>query len=311
MNRSHILMTVLGVLTIAAAFLFRRELRIAREAAFEEAKLARAHGRLEADVTAAVTFKAITAQRRIAAQEHLDGLKTSNPGANNGIVAFKTLGVFQRQTALDIQLQALQVRQFKARLPLEYGLFYRTAGLSPKQIQQFEDLLADHHGYQIDIRAATSAMGLNASDPEIVALGEADNDRLKADERELLGDAVYSQLEAFARTKEQRDLVNGLRESLLFSPSALSAEQISKLSALLAAADTGKKGNEENVEGWDFDKLRAGAAEFLSAPQLAQLSLQSEDRDARQITEQLIQDMHSWARATAPPGGAPASNDAR
>lgn len=283
----------------------------ARTAAFEKTKLDRAHTHLKADLLAATKLNAMAAQRRSAAREHLDSLKMSHREAENRIVAFKPLGAFQKERALDTKNQALELQQFRTKLPIQYGLFYRAAGLSTDQIEKFEDLLTEHQGYQIDLRAATSAMGLNASSPEVIALSEADNDRLRTDERELLGDAAYGQLEKFIQTQQQREIVDDLKHCFMFSPTPLSAEQISKLSALLPAGESGKASSPATFGGVDLDKLRTAAAEFLSAPQLAQLFVELDNRAARQIGMQLIEDMHSWARATSSSEDGPANGGSR
>jgi hypothetical protein len=301
MNRSHATLAALGVITVAATYLSWLQLGVAREATLEEARLTRVHARLEPEVVAAEKLNAITLQRRNDAQEKLDNLKTASPGAGNRTVAFKPLGVFQKERALDAKTQAMRLQQFKARLPLQYGLFYQTAGLSAQQIQDFEDLLAEHQQYQIDLFAASSAMDLSDVSPEIVALREADNERLSAHEKELLGDGLYKQLEEFRQTQPQRDVIARLNENLMFTSAPLSAEQASKLSALLTTSEALRKGAAAKPEA-DPDKLVSAAAQFLSAPQLTQLTLQLDQLEADRISEQLVQEMRAWAHATSSSG---------
>lgn len=142
------------------------------------------------------------------------------------------------------------------RLNLEarYGPLLAELDLGPDQSARFKDLMVAHAQDLLEIRLAALPGGAGGSGAD-VATREAADERLRAAQAELLGDAGYRQLQQYERLLPVRYEVDTLAGSLVLTDAPLASAQAEQLVRIIAnasvayqngaAADTPMPGNGE------------------------------------------------------------------
>ena len=129
---------------------------------------------------------------------------------------------------------------------------------------------------------------LDESDPAITKLRDESEERTRAAQRELLGDADYGRLLDYERALPVRDFVDNLTSALVFMDAPLGGAQADRLTQVLADANEAyrQSGNAESLgpnldaairanlparEVVDSAKVLEQARPFLSPPQYERL----------------------------------------
>ena len=181
--------------------------------------------------------------------------------------------------AADPKLMDLYLRSFRAGLPDRFGAIYARLGMSPAQIDRFEELSTAHEGEIMDLRAAAEAQGLPDDDPGIAAMRQQSN----RDYRTAITTLALSLGLTPSRLEQENNLANGALESVLggvaslaaLSPAPMTYAQAGQLAPILAAANTAASPGAIDRSTIDWDKVLPQAAAILPAPQVQALQAQA------------------------------------
>jgi hypothetical protein len=167
----------------------------------------------------------------------------------------------------DPALQSQYLASERINLETRYGPLLGQLGLSPEQAAKFNDLLVEHAQDLLQIRLATLPGG-TAEPKMVVPSREVADQRLRAAEAELLGDAGYRQLEQYERLLPVRYEVDALAGSLALTNTPLGPSQANQLLQIMAnASDTYQKGG-------SADTPMPGNGEQLTPLMLAHQSIE-------------------------------------
>ncbi len=135
------------------------------------------------------------------------------------------------------QVQAMRSQQLKASLDGRYGALFRQMNLPPEKLDQFKTLLAERQATLMDVMMAAREQGLNPREnPEAVRALLAEAQRgVDSNLRTALGDAAYSEFQAFEKAAPQRSVISQLEQKLSYTDGPLSSTQADQLLKILTA----------------------------------------------------------------------------
>ena len=236
----------------------------ARRAEASLAAINRALGRLHAGVRQA-DERAATRKRDI------DGLQAALQKALADAQVNRPAGHKDPATlmAADHTLRDLYLKSFRANMMRRFGGIYQILGLSPVQIDRFEELATACEGDKWTIRAAALAQGFAPNDPAIDGLQKQNLEQLRAAVANELGTAVAQQLDQVGRLEPAQGLVDDAGSLVAPGTPPLTNSQDAQLLQLLAISSDGyQAGGKFDPSTVDWDKASAQAATILSGSQL-------------------------------------------
>jgi hypothetical protein len=280
--------TLVAILALGAAWYFFREIQAAERGRISlTASLERTRERTRAE--AAARGRQSGAGRDGQSADHAGGPAGAAPRPGAPTVA--------ALLAADPKLMVLYLKNFRAQLPDLYGFEYARLGLSPAQIDKFEELTTAHEGETMDLRAAAQAQGLPANDPGIAAM------RKQSDRQYQLAVLSLAGISAVQAQNDQR-MASGQMETILANVASLTAvgpapmtyAQAGQLAPILAAASPSfQSGGQVQLGTMDWDKAIAQAAGVLSGPQLDSLKMQAVAARATVLAKEFHDQQHPTA----------------
>lgn len=178
------------------------------------------------------------------------------------------------------------LRAIRASTRLDYAALYRSLNLTAEQIARFEDLVVARAASSSDLAGARLSLGLDRTDPAVVA----ENARLEAEsqaqQRAVLGDAGFEALQRFDAASPVRNVLHELAGHLFATEAPLTADQSASLGEIVArrfppGVDVGSRLRTEPA-AWDAMVQEARAV--LSPAQAATLAAMGPER--RWVAEQ-------------------------
>lgn len=166
----------------------------------------------------------------------------------------------------DPALQSEYLASERINLGLRYGPLLGQLGLGPEQTAKFKDLMAAHTQELLQIRLAALSGGADKPNADGSTRDAAD-ERLRAAQAELLGDAGYRQLRQYERLLPVRYEVETLVGSLALTDTPLGSGQAEQLVQIIANASSAYQ------KGGTADTPMPGNGEFLTPLMLAHQSI--------------------------------------
>ncbi|MCM2275523.1 MAG: hypothetical protein NDI75_12110 [Candidatus Didemnitutus sp.] len=207
----------------------------------------------------------------------------------------------------------------RGQVDANYSALFRALNLSPAQIEQFRNLLAEKQAAVGDVLAAARSQGLTGreSRDEIRALMQATQQEIDSSIRALLGENAYQEYQNYERTGPQRAVVSQFN-NVLPTMQQLSPQQASALVDVLAAnapAQANRSGvvalagrigsiNLSLSSAPITDAAIQQASSFLTAEQVSSLKAYQEQQQAQAQLSQLMRTQNQPRRAGGQSGGA-------
>ncbi|HWA85286.1 MAG TPA: hypothetical protein VG710_03615 [Opitutus sp.] len=166
------------------------------------------------------------------------------------------------------ELQNLQFAARRARFSVTYGPLYRMLGLTPAQIDQFEQNLLRREEQFSDLAASAHHQGIAISDPAMQKLARKAGQDYEAAQRALLGDSGERQVMEYDHTNPYREVASGLVETAAMAGAPLAAGQIEQLAQVLVASNPHRGTNLDFPDYIDWQLVHEQAKSFLSPEQL-------------------------------------------
>lgn len=152
-----------------------------------------------------------------------------------------------KKEASSIKEQEKKAREFRRGIVGRYAPFCYRAGLNTAQIDQLEIMMTEHWQDTADLKAIAELKKLKDDDAEVAQLRTKADDTLQKNEKTLLGDDGFRQLQEFERTLPARDFVTSMATQLYHTNAPLTGDQAEKLTNLLA------ENNQSYVKGGKID----------------------------------------------------------
>jgi hypothetical protein len=188
----------------------------------------------------------------------------------------------------DPKVQLIELAAARARGASSYGWFFRKAGLTPAQIEKFQDNLAarDEQDLDLDSLLRTRPAAASAGSPEIQAtvtqLRSQAEAQYQASQQELLGAQAYAQLRDYDRALPAQSAVSALAGNAVLAGVPLTERQAEQLTEVVASTSGDyQKGGVASAASIDWDAVDAQAPSILSATQLNVLKTMATPRDGR------------------------------
>jgi len=198
-------------------------------------------------------------------------------------------------------MEAAEKKTLRIWANLKYAQLFQKLGLTPAQIDRFEDIVAEHQLRLHEITEGAKAAGAANSDPDVAKLQSDENRRFDAAAATVLGEQGNQQLQEFQRTEMPRYWVGQLAGNV-YDSQPLSAEQSEQLVQILAnQSESYRKGG--SAGSIDWNGALAQAPNVLSPAQLAALQALSANYQAEVDLQRRI----AAAKKTNPPSAPPAS----
>ncbi len=188
---------------------------------------------------------------------------------------------------------AMKLEQ-EARLDARYGALFKQLNLSPGQLAEFKALLAERESAGRDVWITAREQGLDprANRDQLRELSESLRAEVNENIKATLGEPIYSALENYNATAQQRNTVNDFARRLDYSGQPLNSAQSAQLTTILASTGT--------VSGRTVlitDATISQAAGVLTTAQLENLRSQQAEQQARLIIEAKTRAAREAARA--------------
>ncbi|HXB02969.1 MAG TPA: sigma-70 family RNA polymerase sigma factor [Opitutaceae bacterium] len=173
---------------------------------------------------------------------------------------FKTL-------AKNPAFEAAYISNFRASLRPMFAAFYQQQGLTPAQVQRFEDVLTDFKRANFDVAASAADQGMTPNDPALKDLYRANLADAVAG---LKGIATAQQVTDYAKnyqkTKPGRDVASQLATPLAYTDNPLTPQQSALMIQLIST-------HADSTTGViDWSSVMAQAPGVLSSAQISMLS---------------------------------------
>ena len=227
------------------------------------------------------------------------------------------------------EFQKLLAIQAKGRIAQTYGALFKSLNLSPDQLAQFQQLLADKQQAMMDVLQAAREQGINPrTDPDgfktLMSQAVAQTDQSI---QQAIGDGAFQQYQQYQQTLPERNVVNSLQQQLSYTQTPLTDDQSNALISLLQQTQPQRAGNGTSgttdgaggpgpgimalVNGGGnarvTDDAIAQAQGVLSAPQVAVLQQVQQQQQAQQQMQQLMRAANQGNGAGSPSQGAPSA----
>ena len=141
----------------------------------------------------------------------------------------------------DPEFVKLMTLQQKAGLDAHYAQLFKSLGqnLTPAQLDQFKNLLAEKQMAAMDVMTTAREQGLNPRDPDsreqIDQLMKQTQSQVDSQIQQTLSPSDFAQYQAYEQTMPERNTVNQLAQSLSYTGTPLQDSQLQQLIAVLAA----------------------------------------------------------------------------
>jgi len=189
--------------------------------------------------------------------------------------------------AADPKLMALYLKDFRSNLQLRFGGHYKAMGLTPEQIDKWEELATAHEAELQDLQASAESQGLRG-DPAIGAMRQQSNQQFTAAVAQIVGPAAAQGFPGTAAASQPiQGLVNGIDRYALANSAPLTLTQAGQLADIVAAATPGTPGGaryDPMTTNWDTVTAQAGG--ILSAPQMQALQTQAQLMNLAKLVRQ-------------------------
>ncbi len=203
---------------------------------------------------------------------------------------------------------SLLLRQYRAKLGIDFAPLYRQLGLSPDQVARFEEHMVAAQAAICQVLTAAHATGTEGTDPDVLEVAGEKQGEAFRQLHEMLGDAGFRQFQLYLlsqvaiRGPSPRDLLVSMAGDLSLAGAPLSTEQSDQLLQLVTDhRRVGRRGNPAMPQGAiDWAAVDAGAKGLLSATQLAAFQAV---RERYQLDRQVKLRTDEAARDAAPGGG--------
>jgi DNA repair exonuclease SbcCD ATPase subunit len=180
-----------------------------------------------------------------------------------------------REQEKDPKIQSIRLASHRAQLLATHGVLFRKLGLTPSEIERFQDIAARKEEQNLDLDGIleSEAQQNGAVSPETKRAVEKLREQVKSEaetaRKELLGEERSKALEEYNRTAETRRLVGDVAGAAAVAGIPLTPEQAEQLTKVLANASDGYPQGGAAAP-WKIDWKRADeqARGILSAPQM-------------------------------------------
>lgn len=186
--------------------------------------------------------------------------------------------VINRLVVSNPELRKLYARQQTIRFQTRYGPLYRTLGLTPAQIAEFERIRGDNVLAQSDIFREGLAQGLTKDDPIVQELIKQANKRQEDSLRALLGEDGAQRLQTYERTLPLRNVANTLAGSVYFTDTPLTPEQAEQLTQIVIESMSRPPGS-ATLGAINWEKVLAKAPAVLAPAQVEALATMVEQAE--------------------------------
>lgn len=250
--------------------------------------IAQKRSRLDAEIREREQWLATADGNRVRLQSERDGLlkakatpttpveakKTATAPTSSALMA-QALQQFENDQK-DPKIQVSQLASRRSKVRSTYELLFRTLGLSPAQIEKFQEIAARLEAQKMDLNAI---LGEEVKANQVISEGtwsavkklqaKADADYQSA-QRELLGETGYRQLQDYERTSPVRTMVSGLAGTAVLAGLPISAQQAERLTQVLANASSEyQQGRTASLATVDWNLVDAQASDILTESQLS------------------------------------------
>ena len=189
------------------------------------------------------------------------------------------------------KVTVLQSAAYRANIRNSFWRIYQDLGLTSAQIAQFEELMTARSEIMGDIHAAAAAEGMDDSEPDIAALRQQEDDKFRAEQIALLGDAGYQQLQQFRRVTPVWSFIDGLNTISPADP--LTGRQAQQLAAVLKSASSSyQSGGSAFLDSIDWNAALAEARGILSGSQFDGLKGLGNEYELQELRKQFFQRAH-------------------
>jgi hypothetical protein len=222
----------------------------------------RDEGELQTALSAAETQAAAAAAAK---KKAASNVRPPNPD--------ETLALLEANPAL----RDLFKRSVKAGLGMKFRPYCLMAHLSPEQIEKFEEIMVQDAEDKMAFAAIVQKQGIASNDPAIPKMRAQMNDRFKASQKEVLGDAAYDQLQQLGRSEPIANFIANMSALVVDKSSMVTEAQALRLREVLTnASPTYQAGGKVEPGTIDWPRAIGEAQTFLSPPQLAAMRAQAQ-----------------------------------
>lgn len=246
---------------------------------------------LHASAARAHTARAGTSAPAVAADSrHVAPRKTeSRPGSENAPAIPAPSG--QPDTAVSLDkfpgLRALFRRSVAGDLSRRYGTFYRSAKLSPEQIEKFERVMTEAQETKMDFELAARAQGYKPTDAALAPQRTQLEASLKTALTDALGSADYEQYQQYQRMMPITGLITDMTTLAVQHDAPLDAAQVDRLMTSIANASPGyRTGAVLDPLTVDWTHVLVEAQPYLSAKQFAVVRQAGDMQQVYQLLKQ-------------------------
>lgn len=216
------------------------------------------------------------------------------PGQGRGQRGGAQMAAQMAELMKDPEFAAAMKLEQEARLDARYGELFKQLNLSPAQLAEFKALLAEREAAGRDVWMTAREQGIDprTSRDQLRELSTSIQAEVDASIKTTLGDSVYSALENYNSTSQQRNTVNDFARRLDYSSQPLNAAQAAQLTTILANTGTASGRNVLIT-----DATISQAAGVLTSTQLENLKSQQAEQQARLLIEAKTRAAREAARA--------------
>jgi hypothetical protein len=189
----------------------------------------------------------------------------------------------------DAALQRQVVASLRVKIGISLAPFFKARNLSPAQIEQFKDIMAQAAEIGLDLKAAEQVTGMSA--PSTVQQGY--RNEINGALTTLLGEEGIRQYRQYSRAAAAQDrIIATLAGELANTDSPLTAEHAVQLTQVLADASSSyQQGGAPTKESIDWNLAVARAHGVLSPQQLARFQKAAA---AEQASAKIFSLLRTW-----------------
>jgi RNA polymerase sigma factor (sigma-70 family) len=211
-------------------------------------------------------------------RKETDRLRSASAAAKPADTAARHEEVINRLVVSNPELRKLYARQQTIRFRTRYGPLYRTLGLTPAQVGEFERIRSDNVQAQSDIFREGLAQGLPKGDPIVQELIKQANTRQDDSLRALVGDDGVQQLQTYERTLPLRNVANTLAGNVYFTDTPLTPKQAEQLTQVVTESMS-KPAGSPTLGAINWEKVLVKAPAVLTPAQLETLATMVEQAE--------------------------------
>jgi hypothetical protein len=169
----------------------------------------------------------------------------------------------------DPELQNRYLAYQRSKFAMKYGALFQALALTPDQISKCEDNLISRMGIEMDLENTLRAQGLTWSDPAAQKLQTELMASYNADQKELLGEDGFSQLNAYDQDFHWKTMATDFAGAATLAGVPLTSAQVQQLTTLaVQASKASGAAQQAGVEAAYWASMDSQAASFLTPAQL-------------------------------------------